>query len=128
MSDDLGVVKIYRYDPAVDAEPYYQTFEGVPYQGRTVMDVLRDLFETQDGSVAFRCACRAGLCTVCRMRMNGSPVMACMKLAEKEMTLEPVKNQEIVRDLVTTFAKSRDGGSEDGGSEDDDASSREGEI
>lgn len=105
--DDLGVVKIYRYDPAVDAEPRYEVFEDVAYVGRTVMDVLRDLYGNRDRSLAFRCACRAGLCTVCRMKVNDKSVMACMSMAEKDMVIEPSGTGEIIKDLMTTLDGSR---------------------
>lgn len=111
MSEELGVVKIHRFNPAVDAEPRFEVFEDVPFEGRTVMDVLRDLYETRDTSLAFRCSCRAGLCTVCRMRVNGKAVMACMRMAEKEMVIEPPGTGEVIKDLVTTLAGA---GSEEG--------------
>ena len=111
MNEDLGTVKIYRYNPAVDAEPRFDVFEDVPYVGRTVMDVLRNLYEMRDTSLAFRCSCRAGLCTACRMRVNGKAAIACMRLAEREMTIEPPSTGEIIKDLMTTL----DGSSTDEG-------------
>ncbi len=107
MTEDLGVVKIYRYDPSVNTEPRFEVFEGVPYVGRTVMDVLRDLYGTRDRSLAFRCACRAGLCTVCRMKVNGQAVMACMRMAEKDMVIEPPGTGEVIKDLMTTLDGAR---------------------
>jgi succinate dehydrogenase/fumarate reductase-like Fe-S protein len=104
MGEDLGTVRIYRYNPSVDTEPRFEVFEGVPFEGRTVMDVLRDLYETRDRSLAFRCSCRAGLCTACRMRVNGRSVMACMRMAEKEMLIEPPGTGEVIKDLMTTLA------------------------
>ena len=104
MAEESGVVKIYRYNPAVDSEPHYDVFEGVAYQGRTVMDVIRTIFEERDGSIAYRCSCRAGLCTACRMRVNGKSVMACMRLAEKDMVIEPPGTGEVIKDLMTTLA------------------------
>jgi succinate dehydrogenase/fumarate reductase-like Fe-S protein len=104
MSEDVGMVKIYRYNPAVDEAPRFDVFEDVPYMGRTVMDVLRDLYETRDRSLAFRCSCRAGLCTACRMRVNGKSVMACMRMAEKEMVIEPPGSGDVIKDLMTTLS------------------------
>ena len=106
MTEDLGVVKIYRFNPAVDSEPRYDVFEGIPYVGRTVMDVIRTIFEEKDSSLAYRCSCRSGLCTACRMRVNGKPVMACMRLAEKDMVIEPPGSGNIIKDLMTTMGAS----------------------
>jgi len=111
MSEDMGTMKIYRFNPAVDEAPRFEVFEGVPYVGRTVMDVLRDLYETRDPSLAFRCSCRAGLCTACRMRVNGKAVMACMRMAEKEMVIEPPGSGAVIKDLMTTLS----GGAAEGG-------------
>jgi len=105
MSEDLGTVKIYRYNPAVDEAPHFDVFEDVAYSGRTVMGVLRDLYETRDRSLAFRCSCRAGLCTACRMRVNGKAVIACMRLAEKEMVIEPPGSGDVIKDLMTTLGR-----------------------
>lgn len=111
MSEDLGVVRIYRYNPAVDAEARFDTFENVSYAGRTVMDVIRDIYEQRDSSLSYRCSCRSGLCTACRMRVNGKPVMACMRLAEKNMVIEPPSGGDLVKDLMTTLGG---GGSDEG--------------
>ena len=45
--DELASVKVFRYDPDVDSAPRYDEYR-VPYLQRTVLDVLRDIFENHD--------------------------------------------------------------------------------
>ncbi len=109
MAEELGVIRIFRYNPATDSEPHYDTFEGVPYQGRTVMDVIRYVFENRDSTLAYRYSCRLGLCMVCRMKMNGHSILACKKLAEPDMTIDPPGTGRIIKDLMTTLDGDQEG-------------------
>jgi succinate dehydrogenase/fumarate reductase iron-sulfur protein len=104
VSDNLGTVKIYRFDPAVDKEPHYDTFEGVEYEGRMVLDVLKYVYENRDPTLSFRYECRLGLCTICKMRVNGKNVFACKKLAEKEMVIDPPRGT-VIKDLMIDMSK-----------------------
>jgi succinate dehydrogenase/fumarate reductase-like Fe-S protein len=103
MSEELGVVKVFRFNPAVDQEPRYETFADVPFEGRTVIDVVRYVQENRDSTLSYRYSCRLGLCMACRMRVNGSPVVACKTLAEAEMLIEPPKSGRVIKDLLTTL-------------------------
>ena len=89
MTDNqLATVKLFKFDPAVDTEPRYDEFK-VPYQGRTVLDVLRYIYENLDSTFAYRCACTTGFCRACVVSVNGRPALACMKSADKDMKLHP---------------------------------------
>ncbi len=99
----LAKVKIYRYNPAVDQEAYYDVYEDIPFEGHTVLGVLKYIYEQHDTSLAFRYSCRAGLCNVCILRLNGKNVMSCKKMAEKEMLIEPPKNKKVIKDLMVVL-------------------------
>jgi fumarate reductase iron-sulfur subunit len=103
MSEELGMVKIFRFNPVTDQSPRFDEFAGIPYQGRTVLDVIRYVSEHRDSTLSFRYSCRLGLCMACRMRVNGSPVIACKTLAEAEMLIEPPKSGRVIKDLLTTL-------------------------
>lgn len=102
--NNLGKVRIQRYDPLVDKEPYYQEFAGVPYEGRMVLDVVKYIYENLDSTLSFRYECRLGLCAICRMRVNGKAVLACKKLAEPEMVIDPPRGT-VIKDLMTEMGK-----------------------
>ena len=104
--DELGRVKIYRYDPSQDRKERYDTLEDIPYEGYTILNVLDYIFKERDTSIAYRGAlCTKGFCGGCSVMVNGKPVMACHTLAEKEMTIEPHPSFKIIKDLVCDWEK-----------------------
>jgi len=94
-------VRIFRFDPATDEAPFYDTFE-VPHTARMrVLDVLDYVHETLEQDIAYRWFCGVKRCGACAVTVNGSPALACWEPAEPDMTIEPLRNLPIVRDLVT---------------------------
>ena len=99
---DKAIVKIRRFDPAIDKEPRYETYEVPPegYDGVKVVDTLRYIYENLDSSLAFRETCYQRICGVCTVMVNNKPVLACDALSEKEMVIEPVANRRVLKDLI----------------------------
>jgi succinate dehydrogenase / fumarate reductase iron-sulfur subunit len=95
--------RIERYDPA-DGVPRTQDFtvEGRP--GMTVLEALHSIQEEQDGSLAFRYACRGAVCGSCAMKINGDVALACRTqvdgLGTEVVTIGPVPHLPVLRDLV----------------------------
>jgi len=78
----------------------FDSFE-IPY--RTSMRVLDALIYVADHfapDLAYRWYCGSKMCGTCAVRMNGREVLACWESVEPEMTLEPLRNLPVVRDLV----------------------------
>ncbi|MFX0204154.1 MAG: 2Fe-2S iron-sulfur cluster-binding protein [Candidatus Hodarchaeota archaeon] len=102
MNHEKGIITLFRFDPSVDDEPRYETYE-VPYEvwfDRKVIDVLRYVQQNITPGLAFRESCYQGLCACCTIRMNNKPVLACEAIAEQEMKIEPLKKGQIIKDLV----------------------------
>ena len=61
---------------------------------------------TRDPSLAIRFSCiNANACKECMIELDGKTVYACTaRLAAREMTLTPLSNKRLVRDLVTEIA------------------------
>ncbi len=99
-SMDTVRVRILRYDPESGEVPHYEAFEvpGSPHM--RVLDVLEYIQETLVQDVAFRWLCSVKRCGSCAVTVNGSPVLACWEAAQPEMTIEPLKNLPVIRDLV----------------------------
>ena len=98
-------VRLYRFDPAVDAAPRYEAYE-VPHTPRMrIMDVLDYVHENLAVDFGYRWLCGSKKCGTCAVNVNGTPKLACWEEAEAEMTIEPLANLPVIRDLVT----SRDG-------------------
>ena len=92
--------RIFRYDPATDPEPTYQTYT-VPYErNMRVLDVLDRILEDQHVSIAYRWFCGIKKCGACALVVNGRPMLSCWEPAQESMTIEPLTNFPIIRDLV----------------------------
>ncbi|RMH79422.1 MAG: succinate dehydrogenase/fumarate reductase iron-sulfur subunit [Acidobacteria bacterium] len=105
-------LRIKRQEKDLDA--YYQSFE-VPYQeGMTLLSALQKIKEDTDQSLAFRHFCRAGICGTCAVMVNGFPKLACKEqvlpyvLFGEELVVEPLKNFEVIKDLVVDHERAID--------------------
>ena len=103
--ENLATVKILKFDPSTDKSPRYETYK-VPYEGRTVLDVLEAVYRDFDRGLAFRYGCEGkhdSRCGACAVDVNGVSALACRKISEKEMVIEPHAKFEILKDLVVNF-------------------------
>ena len=79
----------------------------VPFEpGQSVLDGLRWIRATTDPSLAIRFSCiNANACKECMIELDGKTVYACTaRLEPREMTLAPLSNKPLLRDLVTEIA------------------------
>ncbi len=79
----------------------------VPFEpGQTVLDGLRWIRINRDPTLAIRFSCiNANACKECMIELDGKTVYACTaRLQAREMTLTPLSNKKLVRDLVTEIA------------------------
>lgn len=73
----------------------------VPYvQSMRVLDALNYIAEHLATDIAYRWLCGTKMCGTCAIRMNGREVLACWESVEPVMTIEPLRNLPVVRDLV----------------------------
>src|SRR6185437_14256952 len=78
----------------------YHDFD-VPYQKwMRVLDALNWIAENRATDLAYRWFCGSKMCGTCAVRMNGREVLACWEAVEPAMTIEPLRNLPVVRDLV----------------------------
>ena len=87
-------------------EPIWTRFEVTYEPGQSVLDGLRRIRIQTDPSLAFRYSCiNANACKECMIELDGRTVYACTaRLEPREMTLAPLSNKILVRDLVTEIA------------------------
>jgi fumarate reductase iron-sulfur subunit len=95
----------------------FQAFDVPRREHQTVLDVVTEIQREQDPTLAYRFACRVGMCGSCAMVVNGRPRWTCRTRAAEvasgeSLRLEPLKNFSIVKDLAvdmeTFFDKWRD--------------------
>lgn len=91
---------IYRADPSSNKEPEYQTFEVDAEPEETISGVLQYIYENIDPTLAFRFVCNMQKCGVCAVAVNKSPCLACERRVEPEMTIDPLPNLPVIKDLV----------------------------
>jgi len=103
--------RIRRFNPKKDSEPYYQEFTLTVPKGMTVLEALQAIKDRFEPSLAFRAFCRSAICGSCSIKVNGFPKLACKtqvlieaeKFGTDTITLEPLDNMEVIRDLIVDW-------------------------
>lgn len=74
----------------------------------TVLDALFRIQRDLDSSLAFRYACRVGMCGTCAVSVNRIPSLACSTLVKSldsdTVTVEPLPNLPVIKDLAVSLA------------------------
>lgn len=73
---------------------------------QTVLDVVTWIQHNRDPSLAYRFACRVGMCGSCAMTVNGRPRWTCRThvakvIADNALSIAPLDNLPVIKDLVT---------------------------
>lgn len=95
--------KIYRYQPEVREEPYFDTFEFDAEPTDRVLDGLNHIRWQMDGTLVLRRSCQQGICGSDAMRINGANRLACKVLigdVGAKITIEPLMGFRVIKDLV----------------------------
>ena len=100
------VLKVFRWAPG--ARERLQEY-AIPFQeGMTVLDALVDAQRRLDPTLAFRYACRVGMCGSCAMVIDGRERWACRTLLRSlgsgPVTVRPLYHFPLIRDLVVDMA------------------------
>ena len=96
-------VEIFRYDPE-SGHSRFDTFIKEADPKERVLDVLMDIKDWDDGSIAFRRSCNHGVCGSDAMMINGLNRLACQVLIQdlksSHLRVEPLKGLRVLRDLI----------------------------
>ena len=97
----MAKMKVFRFDPSVDTEPYYSEYEVPVDEGMSVLQGLHYIRENFD-PISYEYSCRATSCGMCGMVVNGTPCFACCTPLEEgqSYTVEPLDRYPVVKDLV----------------------------
>jgi fumarate reductase iron-sulfur subunit len=87
------------------ADGHWQDFEVPRRESQTVLDVVTHIQRRLDPTLAYRFACRVGMCGSCAMTVNGTPRWTCRTHVDKVakagvLRIAPLANMPVVRDLV----------------------------
>jgi fumarate reductase iron-sulfur subunit len=88
------------------AEGAFREYEVPRHASQTVLDVVTHVQRHLDPTLAYRYACRVGMCGSCAMTVNGAPRWTCRthvgKVARNgSLEISPLRNLPVIRDLVT---------------------------
>ena len=102
MTEKMIQTRVFRFDPSVDKEPYFQSYQVPLARGMSAMDVLDYIYQNLDGSLAYydHAGCSLGICAKCTGKINGRPGLLCQTIIDGDITLEPTSPSKVVRDLV----------------------------
>lgn len=85
---------------------HMEVYEVPDRPGLTVLDAIFWVREHVDPTVAVRFSCRsANACKECLMSIDGTRAYACTTPAVGGMTVRPLPNKPVVRDLVTLLER-----------------------
>ena len=88
------------------AEGAFQAFEVPRHASQTVLDVVTHIQRVLEPTLAYRFACRVGMCGSCAMTVNGVARWTCRTHVDKvaaddRLEIAPLANLPVIRDLVT---------------------------
>lgn len=107
MTEKLNVT-VFRFNPESEDKPRFDHFEVPLVRKMAILDILLHIQNYVDNTLAFRYSCRYAMCGSCALYVNGKPRLACktqvLDLGTEEITLKPLPNFPIIRDLVVDMA------------------------
>ena len=85
---------------------HFQTFSVPRRESQTVLDIVTHIQRALDPTLAYRFACRVGMCGSCAMNVNGQARWTCRTHVDRvaeggRLEIAPLPNLPVVRDLVT---------------------------
>jgi fumarate reductase iron-sulfur subunit len=100
---EMLTVEIWRGDAGGGA---FRRYEVPRRASQSVLDVVTWVQRRLDPSLAYRFACRVGMCGSCAMTVNGRPRWTCRThvarvAADGRLSIAPLANLPVIRDLAT---------------------------
>ncbi len=88
------------------ADGQFASYDVPKRESQTVLDVVTYIQRRLDPSLAYRFACRVGMCGSCAMTVNGRARWTCRThvskvAADGRLEVAPLANLPVIRDLVT---------------------------
>ena len=92
------------------ADGAFQPFDVPRQASQTVLDVVTHIQRALEPSLAYRFACRVGMCGSCAMTVNGVARWTCRTHVNKvapdgRLEIGPLRNLPVIRDLVADMSE-----------------------
>jgi fumarate reductase iron-sulfur subunit len=87
------------------SDGHYQSYQVPQRENQTVLDIVTWVQRNADSTLAYRFACRVGMCGSCAMTVNGRPRWTCRTHASKviekgKLEISPLANLPVIKDLA----------------------------
>lgn len=104
LQEKVVTFNVLRFQPESNRRGV-STYKVPVRKGTTILDALTYITDNLDGTLAFRCSCRMGICGSCAVVVNGKPVLACytqvLDIGGDTLTIMPLRNFSAIKDLIT---------------------------
>ena len=79
-----------------------ETEYSISKTSTNLLEILTNIKQNQNNSLAFRSGCRSGVCGSCSVLVNGAEKLACKTDIKDNDNIQPLKNMTVIKDLVTS--------------------------
>jgi fumarate reductase iron-sulfur subunit len=100
-------IEVYRCDPEQSPDGRMVSYQVPRLEKMTVLDALVYIQRHHDRSLAFRYACRLGMCGTCTVMVNGVPRWACRTSIERlqagVIRVAPLSYFPVIKDVLVDY-------------------------
>jgi fumarate reductase iron-sulfur subunit len=100
-------VEVYRCDPEQSPQGHMVTYRVPRLDKLTILDALVYIQRHHDRSLAFRYACRLGMCGTCTVMVNDVPRWACRtsieRLGSQSLRIAPLRFLPVIKDVLVDY-------------------------
>ena len=100
-------VEVFRCDPEQSPQGHMVRYRVPRIEKMTILDALVHIQRHHDRSLAFRYACRLGMCGTCTVMVNDVPRWACRtsieRLGKDTVRLAPLRYLPIIKDVLVDY-------------------------
>lgn len=90
-------INIKRFNPELSPSLKLDEFN---VNNTNLLQALIEIKKEKDSTLTFRCGCKSGVCGSCAVRVNGIEKLACKTNLNENDLIEPIKNSNVIKDLV----------------------------
>jgi fumarate reductase iron-sulfur subunit len=100
-------VEVYRFDPEQSPQGHMASYRVPRIDKMTILDALVHIQRHHDRSLAFRYACRLGVCGTCTVMVNDVPRWACRtsieRLRVETIRIAPLHFLPVIKDVLVDY-------------------------
>ena len=106
-ADGFWSIEVYRCDPEQSPQGHMVRYRVPRIEKMTILDALVHIQRYHDRSLAFRYACRLGMCGTCTVMVNDVPRWACRtsieRLGRETVRIAPLRYLPVIKDVLVDY-------------------------